>query len=446
MIPLFNRPFTSCLRWLCVVLALTIVSGTSAGLAQEADPVSPVGEAAAVGPWQMTVTEVLTGGDAMAAAAGASAANPEPADGLQYVAARVSVQNTSSQPVVITQEDFAVIGPSGLIRRSAGITAPTPELDGVVPPGESHDGWILTSADADADNLVLLYDSVTITGTWADHAFAITAGASRATPGERILEVDQDGQDPGNPIGIGRVASTEEWTVQIASVVEGAAVIDISPVETQRLGQSYRSGDGTYASCLDTWVAVQIEVANNGDDGMSRFLSPTAFTLAEADGSAVVDVRTLTPPAPDLSGEYAAGATRTGWVAFELPSLCDASGSNLTYDANLLRFQPFATSDDVRYLTWVGGQGPEPADTPTPQPFDPEAALPEGSTAVTTDEGVRMREEPSVDGEVIDELDAGVELEITGPPEEGDGFYWYPVRNPETDDEGWIVQDFLVEP
>jgi hypothetical protein len=39
-----------------------------------------------------------------------------------------------------------------------------------------------------------------------------------------------------------------------------------------------------------------------------------------------------------------------------------------------------------------------------------------------------------------------VELEITGDPVEGDGFTWYPVRNPANDDDGWVVQDFLAEP
>ena len=123
-------------------------------------------------------------------------------------------------------------------------------------------------------------------------------------------------------MGVGRVIATSEWRIKIVDVVQGAAVIDISPEETKRLGQSYNSGDGTYASCLDTWIAIQIEATNNGDDGLTRFLSPTAFQLADTDGSALNDIRTLSPPVPDLSGEYAAGASRAGWISFELPSNC----------------------------------------------------------------------------------------------------------------------------
>jgi hypothetical protein len=440
------RRFSSTTRWLTIALILVALSSASVSLAQDRSTVSLVGEGVAAGPWQMTVVKVLTGGDALAAAAGAHASNPDPADGMQYIAAEITVTNNASEPFLIGPEDFAVVGSSGIVRRAAGVSAPSPELDQIVQPGESADGWILSSAEADAENLVLFYDSVMISGDWADHAFAITEGATFSPATTRAVEIDKDGRDPGSPVGVGRVISTSEWVIKIVDVVQGAAVNDIAPDETKRLGQSYNSGDGSYASCLDTWVAVQIEATNNGDDGRTRYLSPTAFQLADTDGTPLRDIRTLTPPQPDLSGEYAAGASRSGWISFEVPSQCDKSGANITYHADLLRFQPFAMSDDVRYLTWTGSSGPEPVDTPTPLPFDPDSALPEGTTVLTTDDGVRMRTDPSVDGEIVDELDKGVELEITGAPEEGDGFTWYPVRNPENDDEGWIVQDFLAEP
>jgi hypothetical protein len=440
------RHYRSTFRWALIALILAMGSGLSVGLAQDTGTVSPPGEGVAAGPWQITAVEILTGGDAAAVAAGASAANSDPAEGFQYVAARIQVQNTASQPFMISPEDFAVVGSSGIIRRSAGIAAPSPALDGIVPAGESMDGWVLSSAEADADNLVLLYDSTTISGTWADHAFAISAGATLPPAKERAAEIDMDGQDPAKAVGIGRVISTSEWIIQIVDVVTGAAVIDISPEETQRLGQSYNSGDGTYASCLETWVAVQIEATNNGDDGIARFLSPTAFQLADTDGEALHDIRTLTPPDPDLSGEYSAGATRVGWIAFELPSNCGNDGANILYDANLLRFQPFASSDDVRYLTWTGGTGPDPEPTATAKPFNPDEAIAEGTVAVVTEDGVRMRDQPSINGEIVNELKSGAEVEIIGPPEEGDGYYWYPVRIPDSDDEGWIVQDFVAGP
>jgi hypothetical protein len=294
--------------------------------------------------------------------------------------------------------------------------------------------------EADAESVVMLYDSVTITGTWADHTFALSDGATFSPAEERVAELNRVGRDPREPVGVGTVISTREWTVEVLEVVTGAEVADISSLPVQRLAQNYRVNG--YDACFETWVALRVEVANNGGDGLTRTLSPTAFQLAEANGTAVLDVRQLTAPDPDIAGEYAAGGSRTGWIAYELPSFCGAGEINLLYDANLIRFQPFITSEDVRYLTWDEGFVPA-ADTPTPIPFDPENALVEGDTATTNEFGVRLRDAPTVDGEIIVELDRDVDVEITGEWTEADGYAWYPVRVVETDEEGWIVQDFL---
>ena len=64
MTPLPNWSLTRYLRWLCLGLVLIVVTGAPLTFAQDAEPVSPVGEAVTAGPWQMTVTDVLTGGDA----------------------------------------------------------------------------------------------------------------------------------------------------------------------------------------------------------------------------------------------------------------------------------------------------------------------------------------------------------------------------------------------
>jgi hypothetical protein len=62
---------------------------------------------------------------------------------------------------------------------------------------------------------------------------------------------------------------------------------------------------------------------------------------------------------------------------------------------------------------------------------------------VTTDDGVRMRAEPSTTAEIVAELPAGTELKVTGPAGEADGFSWYPVENPETGDSGYVAADFV---
>ncbi len=41
---------------------------------------------------------------------------------------------------------------------------------------------------------------------------------------------------------------------------------------------------------------------------------------------------------------------------------------------------------------------------------------------------------------------SGTELEITGGVEEGDGFTWLPVRDPETETTGYVPEPFLSLP
>lgn len=70
---------------------------------------------------------------------------------------------------------------------------------------------------------------------------------------------------------------------------------------------------------------------------------------------------------------------------------------------------------------------------------------PEGPILVTTNIGdVNMRAEPSVNGEVVDQLGEGVELEVLDGPVEADDYVWYQARvTAEGGSEGWLVGDFL---
>lgn len=70
---------------------------------------------------------------------------------------------------------------------------------------------------------------------------------------------------------------------------------------------------------------------------------------------------------------------------------------------------------------------------------------PEGPIFVTTNAGeVNMRDEPSVNGTVVDQIGLGVELEVLDGPVEADDYVWYQLRvNTEGGSEGWMVADFL---
>lgn len=74
-----------------------------------------------------------------------------------------------------------------------------------------------------------------------------------------------------------------------------------------------------------------------------------------------------------------------------------------------------------------------------------EAPEPETPQIVTTNtDNVNMRAEANADAEVVDQIDAGIELEVLDGPVEGEDWIWYQVRvNTEGGSEGWMASDFL---
>jgi Bacterial SH3 domain len=390
-----------------------------------AEPV-PLTQEAQAGPWKLTVLEVVTGDQATQLVTGASSSNQPPADGFTYVAVRLRATNAGDRSLPIEGNDFAATGSSGLVRRFVGAIAPDPPLDGVVDPGGSKEGWVVLGAAADEQNLLLLYDSVTLTGTWADRLFALQDGATVPDVAQRPVKLNKTGRKPGAPAGVNDPIATRDWVVEVLQVVTGQDVYNLYPSEDYRttaLADSQGGADVPY------WIAFRVKITNNRTGGVPAFLPATAFTLADAKGHPVSDVLTLTPPSPDASGAYYPGASREGWVAFEQPT---------DYAGALVRFLPYATDGDARYFTWnadLAARAAEP--TPTSGPIET------GTTVVTTEDGVRLRAQPSTDAAIVAELPKDTELTVTGPAGEAAGITWYPVENPATGDAGYVAADFV---
>lgn len=67
-----------------------------------------------------------------------------------------------------------------------------------------------------------------------------------------------------------------------------------------------------------------------------------------------------------------------------------------------------------------------------------------GDTVQLTEDGVRIRAEGNLGGEIIDVFSAGTQFEVTGDPVDADGYTWYPVTS--VDDPtitGWVTSDFI---
>jgi hypothetical protein len=86
------------------------------------------------------------------------------------------------------------------------------------------------------------------------------------------------------------------------------------------------------------------------------------------------------------------------------------------------------------------------AATPTPAPEPVE--LKPGDTAEVADDPqslpLNLREEASTDSEIVDELEPGTEVKITGERVEADGHEWYPVEVVDSGDTGFVAAEYLV--
>ncbi|HEY7032961.1 MAG TPA: SH3 domain-containing protein [Thermomicrobiales bacterium] len=386
----------------------------------------PLNQEGQAGPWKLTVLEVVTGDQATQQVTAASQFNQSPADGFTYVAVRLRAINTGDQPLDIDGNDFAVTGSSGLVRRFVAAVPPDPALDGVVAPGDTKEGWIVGGAASDEKDLLLLYDSVTLTGNWADRVFALQDGATVADVAARSVKLNKTGRKPDAPAGLNDVMATRDWAIEVLQVATGQDVYDLYPssdYRTTALADSQNGADIPY------WVAFKVKVTNNRTGGAPAYLPPTAFMLADPDGKPVSDVLTLTPPDPDAAGAYYPGASREGWVAFEQPT---------DYPGALIRFLPYQTDADPRYFTWNAD-----AETAAGQPTATSGPIGAGTTVVVTDDGVRMRAQPSTSAEIVEELAQGTELTVTGPSGQADGLTWFPVADPATGKAGFVAADYL---
>lgn len=383
------------------------------------------------GPWKLTLSNLVRGADAAARIAEVTDQNEPPADGIDYLLFEVKATNAGQERLWIDYDDFAVFGSSGIVRRSLELLPPDPVLQAALEPGESTTGWVVGAIDSDDAAPVVLFDSRSLTGLWADRIVATVVGATFPASTAQPLPPNDTGSSPESPATANQPIVTADWQVELLQAVFGQDVYDLTDFRTQALGSSD-------PSLIPQWAAIQVQVTNNRAGSAVAHFPATAFSLAYGDGEEILDIARLTPPLPDIAGDYLPGATRVGWAAFERP--VDFSGS-------LVRFQPYRTDTDVRWLTWGDGSAPENAQEPVAQaeetPTAPADTFASGTTVTTIESDVNLRADASTSADIIEPLPEGTVLTVIGEPVDADGFTWYPVEDPATGNSGYVAANFL---
>lgn len=297
----------------------------------------PLGEPATAAGARLRVLEVLTGPEATDAVLAADPSNGPPLDGVGYVLVRLAIENAGDRPLLLSNDDFALVGASGLVRRFLWLTPPNPPLPAEVSPGEAGEGWVVLSAPVGETGLVLLYDNLFVPGDWATCYLALepTEPTAAAVP----VPPNRTGTDPAAPAGVGEPVVTAEWRLELLEAVRGAAVFDLVDYRTGALGIDDAAG----ASDGSIWLALRFRIANNAAADRPATLPANAFVLTDPAGNPLLDLLTLTPPYPDAAGASFPGAEQDGWVAFDLP---------LDAGPTLVRFLPYAGTTDAPDPRW----------------------------------------------------------------------------------------------
>lgn len=385
----------------------------------------------AAGPWKLTLSQFVRGADAAAQIASASDQNADPPDGMDYLLFQVNAVNAGQEPTWIDYDDFAVMGSAGLVHRSLQLMPPDPMLQSAVEPGKSTSGWVAGQIESGDQAPVVLFDPRILSGTWADQVIAPAAGTTFPSTGVQSQATNEIGSSPAAPAVAGDTIVTADWVLELQQAIFGQDVYDGTDFRTQAVGDSA-------PEFIPNWAAIQVTVTNNrGGSAVSHFPA-TAFSLSYADGSEVLDVSRLTPPLPDVSGDYLPGSTFTGWAAFERPA--DFSGT-------LVRFQPFRTDKDVRYLTWGDGSAPANAEAvevaEEGTPAAPSQSFAAGDSVTINESEVNMRSAASTSGDIVETLTLDTVLTVTGDSVTADGYTWYPVEDPATGNSGFVAANFL---
>lgn len=389
-------------------------------------PLTPLGQPATAGPWSLTVVEVIAGADAASRVAAANAGNPAAPDGVGYLLVHVQATNTGATPQILNMADFTATGSDGVLRPAASLAGPTPELQGTVAAGATLDGWLPMLVD-DPTAATLWFESIALGGAWASAILGLTEQAAIPTFPTPAEPDANAGSDPASPAAVGTAVRAGDWAVTVVRTGSGQEVYDNSDYGLRALAQS---GDD-----ISTWLGVSLRVTNLSDRPAD--FSPNALMLCDTDGEVWDNVMALNAPIPDVARRLVPGATREGWVAFQLKPYSPGT---------LARVAPSVAADALRYVSLTGSaasasttSGTTPAGTP--------AALDvvAGDTVVTTDSEINLRAEPSPSGQIVAELARDTRLTVTGEPVEANGYRWYPVTVSETGDTGYVVSTYLAK-
>lgn len=278
-------------------------------------------------------------------------------------------------------------------------------------------------------------------------------------PAEVGMNLANEGQEPVNllsavilPVG--------------ADAPESISYVDGTPAQDAFTGVSFTVlGDGLVSELPAGAGTISIDElaipaggdlpAASGPVLYSRVNGDLAFQVESGD---VQVSRTASPglqpnAIPNQDFTLATGDAAFFQAGVEAMSRAGTPGALTVYSLAIEPETPIAgTAAVIRPATSATGATPVAgtpiAPTATATPTTAAGVWPAGTIVHTTEDGVNMRAEPSKDADIVNQLNADIELEVVEGPQDSDGETWYQVRL--TSDEtggdwaiGWVAKSLL---
>ncbi|KAA3659828.1 MAG: DUF4352 domain-containing protein [Chloroflexi bacterium] len=139
-----------------------LVSIQPTDLGVERSSPAPFGETVLTEEWEITITEVIKGDDALVMVQDANQFNEPPEEGLEYIAVKVLIRyiGTDDESDSIDGSFFKSTGDASVIYDLPSVVDPEPALNIDLFPGGETEGWIIVQSAIDETGMKLIFEPI----------------------------------------------------------------------------------------------------------------------------------------------------------------------------------------------------------------------------------------------------------------------------------------------
>lgn len=287
---------------------------------------------------------------------------------------------------------------------------------------------------AEAGNLVAEVDAPAILLPAGAGSGATVTGTLPISPGDRLALT-------ANTSLAFRNDGAETATALVAAILPATSAVALAATPDPSAGDPGTTdrilGEGLAATLPPDRAAVTLErfVLTTGL-GVPAYPGPVLVAVEEGGFASTLDAGDVQLSA---GGQPAVRPTVAAGESFAVRA------GDAIFFPNGMEATPPLTGDRPLVLLRLGIL-PVAAATPTAD-TSVDAGVAVGTVVVVTENDVRLRAEPGVDGTILAGLAAGQQLVVTGPPVTASGVIWYPVQDPSNPAlTGFVAAEFLAAP